>query len=194
MYPFLDSLEFMPFQETAIEGVWIHTPLRHSDNRGHFEEQFKLSEFEAATGRLFTVMQVNQSVSNKGVVRGIHFTTGPIGQAKFVSCTRGRIWDVVVDLRESSQTFGDWISVELSPEAGNSVFIPEGLGHAFLSLEDGSVVNYLCSSEYSPEHDRTISPLSPALSIPFAQIAASVGAHTLVMSDKDSAAPEFYPK
>ena len=181
----------MPFEEMKIKGAWVHTPVRHPDNRGHFEEQFKLSLIEQGLGRTFTVKQVNQSVSNKGVIRGIHCTDSPEGQAKYVSCPKGAIWDVVVDLRKDSPTYGQWDAVEINEENGKSVFISEGLGHAFLSLADGSVVNYLCSSEYNPEADKTVSPLSESLAISFEGFATRAGVTQLVLSDKDLAAPDF---
>jgi dTDP-4-dehydrorhamnose 3,5-epimerase len=184
----------MAFEETNIGGVWVHTPLKHSDSRGSFEEQFKLSVIERELARDFKVRQVNQSVSVKGVIRGIHYTESLEGQAKYVSCPRGRIWDVVVDLRPDSPTFGLWQGVELSPENGKSVFISEGLGHAFLSLEEGSVVNYLCSSEFKIETDRTIHPLSEALGIDFESVARENGISEFKLSEKDSGAQEFQPK
>jgi dTDP-4-dehydrorhamnose 3,5-epimerase len=177
----------MPFQEMKIKGAWIHTPLRHVDERGHFEEQFKLSQIKLELGRTFTVKQVNHSVSNKGVIRGIHYTDSPQGQAKYVSCPQGSIWDVVVDLRKDSPTYGQWDAVELSAENGLSVFISEGLGHAFLSLEEGSVANYLCNSEYAPDSDKTINPLSAKLGIAF----ESSGITEFSLSDKDSKAAGF---
>lgn len=177
----------MPFQEMKIKGAWIHAPIRHNDNRGHFEEQFKLSQIESELGRTFTVKQVNQSVSNKGVIRGIHYTDSPEGQAKYVSCPKGAIWDVVVDLRKDSPTYGQWEAVELSAENGLSVFISEGLGHAILSLKDGSVANYLCTNEYAPEADRTINPLSAKLGIDF----DSSGITEFRLSEKDSGAADF---
>ncbi|MFM1787170.1 MAG: hypothetical protein RL228_1120 [Actinomycetota bacterium] len=170
-----------------IKGAWIHTPIRHNDERGHFEEQFKISQLESELGRSFTVKQVNQSVSNKGVIRGIHFTDSPEGQAKYVSCPKGAIWDVVVDLRKDSPTYGQWDAVELSAENGFSVFISEGLGHAFLTLEERSVANYLCTSEYSPEADRTINALSAKLAITF----ESSGITEFRLSAKDSEAADF---
>jgi dTDP-4-dehydrorhamnose 3,5-epimerase len=178
----------MPFDEMKIKGAWIHTPLRHSDERGHFEERFKLSQIESELGRRFPVKQVNQSLSNKGVIRGIHYTTGPGGQAKYVSCHRGAIWDVVVDLRRDSQTFGQWDAVELSPENGLSVLISEGLGHAFLSLMDGSITNYLCTAEYNPATEQTVHALSPSLSIPFMN---QSGLTKFILSEKDSTAIPF---
>jgi dTDP-4-dehydrorhamnose 3,5-epimerase len=181
----------MPFEEMKIKGAWVHTPIRHTDNRGHFEEQFKLSQIEQELGRTFTAKQVNQSVSNKGVIRGIHYTDSPAGQAKYVSCPKGRIWDVVVDVRKGSPTYGQWDAVELSAENGLSVLISEGLGHAFLSLEDHTVVNYLCSSEYNAEADKTIDPFSPKLDIGFQSKALSSGIVSFTLSPKDSEAQAF---
>jgi dTDP-4-dehydrorhamnose 3,5-epimerase len=177
----------MPFHEMKIKGAWVHAPIRHNDERGHFEEKFKISQIELELGRSFPVRQVNQSVSNKGVIRGIHYTDSPEGQAKYVSCPEGAIWDVVVDLRKDSLTFGKWCAVELSAQNGLSVFISEGLGHAFLSLQDGSVATYLCTSEYAPELDRTINPFSAKLEIPF----DSLGITEFCLSEKDSNAYDF---
>ena len=184
----------MTFEDTSIEGVWVHTPLKHSDSRGSFEEQFKLSLIERQLHRSFTVRQVNQSISAKGVIRGIHYTDSPEGQAKYVSCSRGRTWDVVIDIRRESPTFGSWQGFELSPENGRSIFISEGLGHAFLSLEEGSVVNYLCSSEFDMDADRTVHALSPAFGIDFASVAKENEILEFKLSDKDSSAKEFQPK
>lgn len=181
----------MPFQEMKINGAWIYTPMRHNDSRGSFEEKFKHSEIETQLGLTFTVKQVNQSVSNKGVIRGIHYTDGPQGQAKYVSCPKGIIWDVVVDLRRGSPTYGQWDAVELSAKNGLSVLISEGLGHAFLSLEDGSVSTYLCNSEYDSQSDKGFNPLSEALSIDFAKIAMHNGIDQMIISIRDEAAPDF---
>ncbi len=179
----------MPFQEIKIKGAWIHTPIRHIDNRGHFEEQFKLSQIESELGRTFNVKQVNQSVSNKGVIRGIHYTDSPEGQAKYVSCPKGAIWDVVVDLRKDSPTYGQWDAVELSAENGLSVFISEGLGHGFLSLEDGSVANYLCTAEFASQHDAGVNALKGKFLDAFLEFGRSRGISSFVQSDKDSNLP-----
>lgn len=184
----------MSFREMKIQGAWIHTPARHSDIRGHFEEQFKLSSIESALKRQFTVKQVNQSVSLGGVLRGIHYSEGPVGQAKYVSCSKGRIWDVVVDLRKDSVTYGSWDATELSANNGLSVLISEGLGHAFLSLEDGSVTNYLCTSEYDPITDKGFNPLSEDLAIPFQETAKGNGFQKIQLSERDATATNFYLK
>jgi dTDP-4-dehydrorhamnose 3,5-epimerase len=181
----------MSFQEMKIEGAWVHTPLRYKDSRGYFEEQFKLSSIEQELGINFEVKQGNQSVSNAGVIRGVHWTDSPQGQAKYVSCMRGSIWDVVVDLRKESPTYGKWDSVELNPQNGKSMILSEGLGHAFLALEAGTLVNYLCTAEYDSKADRTINPLDPTLAIGFLQIANSFGIQNLSMSERDRAGEVF---
>jgi dTDP-4-dehydrorhamnose 3,5-epimerase len=181
----------MPFKEMKIQGAWINTPIRHQDNRGHFEEQFKMSAVFQELGYSFAVAQVNQSVSNKGVIRGIHKTDGPEGQAKYVSCSNGAIWDVVVDLRKDSPTYGVWDAQILTPENGKSILISQGLGHAFLALEAESVTNYLCSSEFNPSLDNVISPLDKVLNIGFSEVALSFGISELVLSDKDASGGQF---
>lgn len=181
----------MPFIEMKIHGAWVHTPTRFEDQRGHFEEQFKLSLIESELGRSFSVRQVNQSVSSKGVVRGIHWTDSPEGQAKYVSCTNGAMWDVVVDLRPNSPTYGDWDAVTITPENGQSVLISEGLGHVFLALEDRTTATYLCTSEYNPSADKTINPLDPNLAIGFEAVASRQGITSLTLSEKDREGAAF---
>lgn len=117
----------------TISGAWIHAPKRYTDSRGSFEETFKLSAIQEFLNRDFQVKQVNQSVSSRGVIRGIHWAELPPGQAKYISCPNGSLWDVVVDLRIGSPTFGKWDSAILSRENGHCILISEGLGHA-LSL------------------------------------------------------------
>ena len=175
----------MPFQPMGIQGAFVFTPIRHEDSRGHFQESFKLSSLNTELGLGFEVKQVNQSTSAKGVIRGIHFADHPPGQAKYVSCLQGSIWDVVVDLRTGSPTFGKWEGVKLSEENGKSVLIAEELGHAFLSLEEGSVVSYLCSEEYNRETERQISPLDQDLAIDFLGFGAAFGVKDFFLSDQD---------
>ncbi len=174
-----------------IKGAWIHTPLEHKDDRGSFKEQFKSSRIESELGRAFDVKQVNHSVSNRGVVRGIHFTDGLVGQAKYVSCVGGAIWDVVIDLRVSSSTYGQWDAVELSSENGLSVFISEGLGHAFLSLVQESAVTYLCNAEYNDDLDKGFHPFSASLGIPFEAMLSQNNIDTAILSKRDASLPPF---
>jgi dTDP-4-dehydrorhamnose 3,5-epimerase len=175
----------------SIEGAWVYEPNVWPDDRGAFHEVFKLSKLSEQLGRSFEVKQVNQSLSSKGVIRGIHWTDSEEGQAKYVSCPAGALWDVVVDLRPYSPTFGKWEAALLTAENRMSVLIAEGLGHGFLALEDETVANYLCSSEFNPECDRTINPLSPRLSIGFRSAAEGYGIEDFILSPKDSDAPLF---
>jgi dTDP-4-dehydrorhamnose 3,5-epimerase len=181
----------MNFQEMRIKGAWVHTPVRFEDLRGHFQEQFKQSLIQEELGRSFEVLQVNQSLSNKGVIRGIHWTDSERGQAKYVSCARGALWDVVVDLREDSPTYGKWDAQILSERNGISILMSEGLGHAFLALENGTIANYLCTSEYQPHSERTINPLDAKISIDFAGIARDFEIENFSLSEKDRLAGGF---
>jgi len=157
----------MSFTPLKIQGSWVYTPTRYDDDRGSFQEVFKLDLIRETLGRGFEVKQVNQSVSKAGVIRGIHWADVPPGQAKYVSCPRGAIWDVVVDIRVGSPTFGQWDGAVLSAENGKCLLIEEGLGHVFLSLEDDTVVNYLCSEPYNPTGEHGINPLDEKLAIAY---------------------------
>jgi dTDP-4-dehydrorhamnose 3,5-epimerase len=138
--------------------------------------------------RGFEVKQVNQSLSKAGVIRGIHWADVPPGQAKYISCPKGAIWDVVVDLREGSATFGKWDAVELTAENNKSILIEEGLGHAFLALADDTVVSYLCSEPFNPSAEHGINPLDQTISIPFETRRTNA---KFVVSQKDSQALTF---
>ncbi|WP_227999328.1 dTDP-4-dehydrorhamnose 3,5-epimerase family protein [Nocardia australiensis] len=181
----------MEFRELAVPGAWVITPRQVGDARGLFLESFKASEFEKATGRRFDLRQVNCSVSAAGVLRGIHYTEDPPGQAKYVSCVRGAFFDVVVDLRPGSPTYGRWDSVVLDDVNRRAVFLAEGLGHAILSLEDRSTVTYLCSLEYTPEFDRDIDAFDARLGIEWPTAGRDGSPLRFVRSAKDTAAPAF---
>jgi dTDP-4-dehydrorhamnose 3,5-epimerase len=175
----------MDFQPLAIDGLWLATSKFHHDDRGSFREWFRSDELSAKTGLQFSTVQANLSVSNKGVLRGIHYSLARDGQAKWVSCMAGTIWDVVVDLRPSSPTFRQSVSVELSSARGESLVISAGLGHAFLSLENDSVVSYLVTSKYSPQDEYSIHPFDSELAIQWPKqeyvlSAQDVGAPTLL--------------
>lgn len=176
----------MNFSPLKIAGAWLHTPTVFPDARGSFHEVFRASELEAALGRTFSVLQVNQSVSKKGVLRGIHWTDSDEGQAKYVSCPRGAIWDFVVDLRPESPTYGQWDAVMLSDKNNLAVFVSERLGHGFLALEEGSITRYLCSTEFIPDQDRSINPHDPTIGIRFEEIAPQYSIKEFLLSEKDS--------
>jgi dTDP-4-dehydrorhamnose 3,5-epimerase len=157
----------MGFTPLSIEGSWVFTPQKFDDDRGSFHEVFKLSSISEALGIDFQVKQVNQSVSKAGVIRGIHWADVPPGQAKYVFCPRGSIWDIVVDIRVGSPTFGKWDAEVISEQNSKAILIQEGLGHVFLALEDNTVVNYLCSEPYRPSAEHEINPLDAKIGIPF---------------------------
>ncbi len=175
----------MEVQQLGIEGAFLFTPRQIGDSRGLFLEAFKASTFEAATGETFDLAQVNQSVSSRGVLRGIHFAQTPPGQAKYVTCTVGAIYDVVVDLRVGSPTFGRWEGVQLDTENRCALYLSTGLGHAFLGLADNNAVTYLCSSEYNPAVEYGIHPLDPQVGIDWPSTEA------VSLSEKDAAAPRL---
>ena len=169
--------------ELSISGAWVFEPRRFDDARGVFVAPFQEAAFIEAVGRPMTVAQSNHSVSRRGVVRGVHFSDVPPGQAKYVYCPHGSLLDVVVDVRVGSPTYGRWEAVELSDQACRAVFLSEGLGHAFCALTEGSVASYLCSTPYAPAFERAVSALDPALRLPWP---ADI---TPVLSERDATAP-----
>ncbi|MDX1888323.1 dTDP-4-dehydrorhamnose 3,5-epimerase [Mycolicibacterium sp. 050158] len=155
----------MSFRELAVPGAWEITPTVRPDPRGRFFEWFTDREFEAMTGHRFDLRQANVSVSAAGVLRGLHFAQLPPSQAKYVTCLRGAVFDVVVDVRVGSPTFGHWDSVLLDDRDHRTIYLSEGLAHGFLALQDDSTVAYLCSAGYAPEREHTIRATDPAIGV-----------------------------
>lgn len=141
------------FEKLEIEGLVLIKPKVFGDNRGFFMESYKKSEF-VENGIDVEFVQDNHSKSAKGVLRGLHYQALPKSQAKLVRCTKGKIYDVAVDLRKNSTTFGKWLKVELSEENKNMLFIPEGFAHGFVVLSDEAELLYKTNTEFSLEHDR----------------------------------------
>ena len=168
----------------GIEGAWLAESPVWSDERGFFREWFKAEDVKSATGRDFGIEQANISLSSLGTLRGIHYSIAPRGQAKWITCVSGSIKDVIVDIRPGSQTFGNWIEVELSGNSGKAVFISEGLGHGFIALEDNTAVVYLVSTPFSPSDEFDINPLDKEIGINWGMDLSS-----LKISDKDKIAP-----
>jgi 5-epimerase len=157
----------MTSRDLTVRGARVFTPQVFSDQRGIVVSPYQESAFvEAYDHRLFPVVQVNHSQSRRGVVRGIHFTATPPGTAKYVYCGRGRALDLVVDLRVGSPTFGRWDAVTLDPVDFRGVYLPVGVGHAFVALEDDTVVNYLMSDRYLAARELAVSPFDPRLRLP----------------------------
>ncbi|MDY6869126.1 MAG: dTDP-4-dehydrorhamnose 3,5-epimerase [Actinomycetota bacterium] len=173
----------MSVRELTVPGAWEITPTVHADPRGSFFEWFTDRGFTRFAGHRLDVRQANCSVSNAGVLRGLHFAAVPPGQAKYVTCVRGAVFDVAVDIRVGSPTFGRWDAVLLDDRDRRSIYLSEGLGHAFLALQDDSTVMYLCSTGYDPAREHTVSPTDPALGIDWPVDG------DLALSDRDAAAP-----
>lgn len=179
----------MQYRELTVPGAWEITPTLHGDPRGVFLEYFKDAPFAEATGHGFDLQQANCSVSAAGVLRGIHFADVPPGQAKYVTCAKGAVLDVVVDVRVGSPTFGQWDSVLLDDVDRRAIYLGEGLGHAFMSLEDDSTVLYLCSTGYAPGREHGVHPLDPEIGIAWPTTGRDGSPLTAQLSDKDTAAP-----
>ena len=179
----------MQLRELDVPGAWEVTPKLFGDPRGVFLEWFKDEQFTAAVGHRLDLRQANCSVSAAGVLRGIHFADVPPGQAKYVTCLVGAVLDVVVDVRVGSPTFGQWDSVLLDDVDRRAIYLGEGLGHAFMSLADGSTVAYLCSTPYAPGREHGISPLDPEVGISWPTEARDGSPLVPQLSDKDLAAP-----
>lgn len=176
----------MRFKSLEIADSFEVQNVIHSDSRGSFSEWFRADIFNSATGRDLDLRQGNISVSKKGVVRGIHFADVPPGQAKYVTCPFGSIIDFIVDIRVGSPTFGRWEAVEVSSKLRNAVFLSEGLGHAFVSLQDDTVVSYLVTDTFKPDREHGINPLDPDLNIDF-----GMSSELLLFSEKDKEAPSL---
>lgn len=179
----------MEFRELAVSGSWEITPRQFGDPRGVFLEVFKGADFAGAVGRSLELHQANCSVSAAGVARGIHFAQIPPSQAKYVTCPKGAVLDYVVDIRVGSPTFGNWDSVLLDDTDRRAIFISEGLGHMFVSLEDDSTVMYLCSAPYAPGREFGVNPECETVGIEFPTRARDGSPLELLLSEKDSSAP-----
>ncbi|WP_397518019.1 dTDP-4-dehydrorhamnose 3,5-epimerase family protein [Rhodococcus oxybenzonivorans] len=179
-------------RQLQVPGSWEITPEQFGDDRGAFLEWFKGPIFEDSVGHSLNLAQANCSVSAAGVLRGIHFADVPPGQAKYVTCVRGAVLDVVVDIRIGSPTFGTWDSVLLDDVDRRAIYLSEGLGHAFLSLEDNSTVVYLCSTGYTPGAEHGIHPLDPEVGIEWPTTTRVGAPMKFTLSDKDAAAPSLH--
>lgn len=143
------------FEKQKIEGVILVKPKVFGDNRGFFMETYKKSDF-FANGITEDFVQDNHSKSTKGVLRGLHYQAKPYGQAKLVRCSKGRIYDVAVDIRKNSNTYGQYLKIELSEENKHMLFIPNGFAHGFVALTDEVELLYKTGGEYVPSADRGI--------------------------------------
>ncbi|WP_456401522.1 dTDP-4-dehydrorhamnose 3,5-epimerase [Persephonella sp.] len=168
--------------ETELEGVFILEPTVFEDERGFFMESYNKKDFEEI-GLYYDLVQDNHSLSIKpGVLRGIHLQLNPKAQTKIVRCLRGAIYDVVIDLRKNSKTFGKWISAVLTADNKRQIIVPKGFGHAILTLVPKTEILYKVDEYYSPEHDRSIRWNDPDLAIDWP-------VSNPILSEKDKNAP-----
>jgi len=174
----------MEFRKTFIEGPIEFTPQIHKDDRGEFSETYNQILMEK-NGFTHKFIQDNQSISKKMVFRGIHCQLPPYTQGKLVRVVKGKAIDFAIDLRRSSDTYGQYETVILDAEKGNQFWIPPGFGHAFLSLEDDTILNYKCTNLYSKEHEITIDYKDEDIKLPLVDIKG------LIISEKDSKGISF---
>lgn len=172
----------MKIRPLGIEGAWEITPAQHVDARGIFLEWYRHDRVAEAVGHPFRLAQANLSVSARGVVRGVHFADVPPGQAKFVTCVRGAVWDVVVDLRRGSPTFGRWEPVRLDDAGRRALYLAEGLGHGFCALTGDATLAYLCSTVHRPAAEHAVHPLDRELDIAWP-------VDSPILSERDGRAP-----
>jgi dTDP-4-dehydrorhamnose 3,5-epimerase len=171
-------------EETGLAGLKIVTPARHGDARGFFSESYNRARL-AEHGIETEFVQDNHSMSAQtGTVRGLHYQSPPHAQAKLVRCGRGRLFDVAVDIRVGSSTYGKWVGVELSFENGRQLLVPAGFLHGFVTREAETEIIYKCSDYYAPECDGAVRFDDPAIGIDW-----GVDTAAAVLSAKDAAAP-----
>lgn len=172
--------------KTGIEGVLILEPRVFGDERGYFFESFSQRLFEEVTGQKVQFVQDNESKSVYGVVRGLHYQLPPYTQAKLVRVVKGCVWDVAVDLRKNSATFGKYVGVELSEENKLQFFVPRGFAHGFAVLSQEAVFQYKCDHYYAPHYEGGIRFDDPELNVDW-----KIPREKMILSKKDTLHPEF---
>lgn len=163
-----------------IEGLLMIEPQVFGDERGYFFESFNAERFLAETGIDITFVQDNESLSKRGVLRGLHFQREPYAQAKLVRVVRGKVLDVAVDIRPDSPTFGRYVATELSGENHRQMFIPKGFAHGYVVLEDNTIFQYKCDEFYHPESEDGIAWNDPKIGIDW-----GIPESEIILSEKD---------
>lgn len=172
--------------DTAIPDVKLLVPKKFGDHRGFFSETYNKQQLAEKRIDLDFVQDNHSLSAERGVVRGLHFQLAPFGQDKLVRVVRGKIFDVAVDLRRSSPTFGRHVTAELSAENWKQLLVPIGFAHGFVTLEANTEVIYKVTNYYSPQHDRGVLWNDPAIGIKW-----PIAAHEAILSDKDKAQPKW---
>ncbi len=179
----------MKVKSTPLKNCYIIEPTVFEDDRGYFYEKFNEQKFEQLTGMNGHFVQDNVSKSSYGVLRGLHLQKGDMAQAKLVSCLEGRVWDVAVDLREDSPTFGQWFGVELSAENRLQFYIPRGFAHGFSVLSPTAVFAYKCDNFYNKESEGGIIWNDAELGIDW-----KLPMSDIILSEKDKVQKTFQEK
>lgn len=175
----------MEYLQTEIDGVWVIQPKVFEDSRGYFMESFKKDEFEKNIGKIDFV-QDNESKSSFGVLRGLHYQKGEYSQAKLVRVIKGRVFDVAVDLRKSSPTFGKYVSIELTEDNKRQFFIPRGFAHGFLVLSEEAIFTYKVDNAYTPSAEESIRFDDPQINVDWPVIPEQI-----LLSEKDKNGKRF---
>lgn len=171
----------MKFTEQSIKGVWVIEPKVFNDERGYFMESYKKNLFDEHIGKI-DFIQDNESKSTCGVLRGLHYQIGEYSQAKLVRALKGSVLDVVVDLRKSSPTFGQYLAVELTDENKKQLFMPRGIAHGFLVLSQEAIFSYKVDNVYAPAHEASLLWSDPSVAINW-----GIDEKELILSPKDKA-------
>ncbi|WP_407405523.1 dTDP-4-dehydrorhamnose 3,5-epimerase [Chryseobacterium sp.] len=179
----------MKIIETPLKDCYIIEPTVFNDDRGYFFEKYNEKKFEQMTGLNGHFVQDNISKSSFGVLRGLHLQKGEHAQAKLVSCLEGTVWDVAVDLREDSPTYGKWFGIELTAENKRQLYVPRGFGHGFSVLSDTAVFSYKCDNFYNKDSEGCVKYNDKDLKIDW-----KLKEEDIVLSDKDLVAPSFKDK
>ncbi|MBT8236290.1 MAG: dTDP-4-dehydrorhamnose 3,5-epimerase [Bacteroidia bacterium] len=174
----------MEITKTHIDGVLILKPKIYEDSRGGFFESFNKQKLEDILRIDLNFVQDNHSVSRKGVLRGLHYQLGQMAQAKIVRVVSGSVQDVVVDIRPKSPTYGQHVSMELNALERNMIFLPRGMAHGFLALEENTEFLYKCDNYYDPDSERGIRYDDPSIGISW-----QLSAEELILSEKDRSLP-----
>lgn len=172
--------------KTVIPEVLIFEPKKFEDSRGYFFESFNQRLFEDAVGKETLFVQDNQSYSSKNVLRGLHYQSEPYAQGKLVRCIMGKVFDVAVDIRKESESYGQWVGVFLSEDNNRQLWIPEGFAHGFLVKSDKAIFAYKCTNFYNPSAENTIRWDSPDLAIEW-----PLDDEDLLISEKDLLGRKF---
>lgn len=176
----------MTVKETKLKGCFIIEPKIFKDARGYFQETFNQKTFRELIGETISFVQDNESMSSKGVLRGLHYQRGAYAQAKLVRVIKGKVLDIAVDLRKDSPTFGEHMAIELSEENKLQVFLPRGFAHGFIVLEDQTLFSYKCDNFYNKSSEAGIIYNDPTLNIDWL-----VPNEAVLVSEKDKCLPEF---